>query len=79
MGHDIQDLILASDAVSGVSSESEVSRQHKQPSPERRPTAQLPTNDALVALAQAACEERSQGLRRELELAAVNQLLQAQV
>jgi len=74
----IQDLILASDAVSGASDGSVVSRPRKRSSPERKPAVSRLANGALTALAQAAIEAASQGARREMQLVAVNQTLQAQ-
>ena len=72
----IQALILASDAVSGDGSI--VSRPRKRSSPERKPTVPRLTNGALTALAEAAYEAAGLGARREMELVAANQTLQAQ-
>jgi hypothetical protein len=70
---------LASDAVSGASNGSVVSRPRKRSSPERKPAVPRLANGALTALAQAAIEAASQGARREMQLVAVNQTLQAQM
>ncbi len=74
----IQDLILASDAVSGASDWSVASRLRKRSSPERKPAVPRLANGAWTALAQAAIEAASQGVRREMQQVAVNQTLQGQ-
>ncbi len=74
----IQDLILASDAVSEASDGNVVSRPRKRSSPERKPAVPRLANGVLAALAQAAIEAAGQGARREMQLVAVSQTLQAQ-
>jgi hypothetical protein len=73
---DVQALILAPDAVSGDGSIA--SRPRKRASPERKPAVPRLANGALTALAQAAYEAAGMGARREMELVAANQTLQAQ-
>jgi hypothetical protein len=74
----IQDLVLASDAVSGVSVGCVVSRPRKRSSPGRRPSVPRLASGALTAMSQVTIEAAGLGARREMELVAVNQTLQAQ-
>jgi hypothetical protein len=68
----IQDLILASDAVSGVSDGSAMGRPRKRSSPERKPIAPQLASGALTAMAQTAIEVIGLGALREMELVAVS-------
>ncbi len=64
--------------MSGASDRSVASRLRKRSSPERKPAVPRLANGALTALVQAAIEAASQGVRREMQLVAVNQTPQGQ-